>query len=113
MAAMQAVATREQRILQHVIARARILLDPERIWLFGSVARGSATRSSDVDLAFEFPPEARASWARFVADTEDSLPALADLDLVDIDRCAPELAEEIRHTGRLIYERGHVDAAAG
>ena len=108
---MSASVTREQRILQHVIARARLLLDPERIWLFGSQARGSATRSSDVDVAFEVPAGARAQWARFVSDTEESLPALADLDLVDIDRCGPELAEEIRRTGQLIYERGHVDAA--
>src|SRR5262245_2922208 len=109
---MQASATREQRILQHVIAEARRLIDPQRIWLFGSQARGSATRGSDVDLGFELPANARASWARFVSDTEESLPALADLDLVDMNRCAPELADEIRRTGHVIYERGHGDAAA-
>jgi len=103
---------REQRILRYVVAQARRLLDPDRIWLFGSRARGLATRLSDVDIAFQLPAEAHASWARFVSDTEESLPALAELDLVDVDRCGPELAEEIRRTGQLLYERGYGDAPA-
>src|SRR5687767_4077059 len=102
MAALDADA-RLAVILDHVVAKAVHDLDVERIWLFGSQQRGVATRASDVDIAFKLPAGSRRSWARFVLETEDSLPALVDLDLVDIEHCHPELAREVVRTGRVVY----------
>jgi len=102
---MGAEEPRLARILEHVVAKAVQDLDVERIWLFGSQNRGVATRASDVDLALKLPAGSRPNWARFVLETAESLPALVDIDLVDIERCRPELAREVVRTGRVVYER--------
>ncbi len=93
------------RIVSDVLARAVRLVDPERAWLFGSQARGTATRASDVDLAFELPPSAGNRWAAFAIEAQEEVPALVDLDLVDLGTCDPAVAHEITSTGRIIYQR--------
>jgi len=96
---------RVARVVADVVARASRLLDVERVWLFGSQARGTATRGSDFDIALQLPGAARARWSEFALECEDEVPALVDLDLVDVDACDPALAREIAATGRLVYER--------
>ena len=81
------------------------MVAPTQIWLFGSHAQGAATPTSDVDLAFDVPALDRGAWAAFVLEASDEVPALVDLDLVDIRTCAPALAREITATGRVVYER--------
>jgi predicted nucleotidyltransferase len=93
------------RIVADIVGRADRMLNANRVWLFGSQAVGTATPGSDVDLAFQLPPAARARWSEFVLECEDEVPALVDLDLVDVDACDPALASEIAATGRLVYER--------
>lgn len=95
---------RLERIIADVVRRAVQLVEPERIWIFGSQARGTATRGSDIDFAFQVPPRGRPNWSRFVLETPEELPALADVDLVDIALCSPALALEIATTGRIVYE---------
>ena len=96
---------RLDRIVGDVVARAVRLVAPRQIWLFGSHARGAAAPTSDVDLAFDVPTLDRGAWAAFVLEASDEVPALVDLDLVDIGTCAPALAREITATGRVVYER--------
>ena len=91
--------------MRDVVARAVRAIDPRRIWLFGSQARGTATRVSDVDLAFELGAMPSDSWAAFVVDSQEEVPALVDLDLIDLGDCDPQLAREITATGRVVYER--------
>ena len=93
------------RVVGDVVARVSRLLDVDRVWLFESFARGTATSGSDVDIALRVPRSARARWAIFVLECQDEVPALVDLDLVDIDSCDPNLANEIAATGRVVYER--------
>jgi predicted nucleotidyltransferase len=96
---------RTAHVVGDIVARARRLLDVERVWLFGSQARGTDTRSSDFDIALQIGPAARARWATFVTECDDEVPALVDLDLVDLGSCDPNLADEIIATGRVVYER--------
>jgi predicted nucleotidyltransferase len=104
---MSASATNDRiaRVVADVVARASRLLEVDRVWLFGSQAHGTATRGSDVDIAFQMPPAARIRWSEFVLECEDEVPALVDLDLVDLDSCYPSLAREIVATGRVVFER--------
>ena len=92
-------------IVSDVVARAVRLVAPERIWLFGSWVKGTATRASDVDLAMEGAQGGARRWALFATEAREEVPALVDLDLVDLDHCPPRLAHEIRQTGRVVYER--------
>ena len=48
---------RLERIIQQMVLRIVERFDPERIILFGSAARGDATRDSDVDLLVVMPVE--------------------------------------------------------
>jgi uncharacterized protein len=95
---------RLERIVEDVVRRAVRIVSPERIWLFGSQARGTATRSSDVDIALQLPEAARKNWSRLVLETAEEVPALVNIDLVDIGQCSSALAHEIVNTGRVIYE---------
>lgn len=80
------------------------MVEPLQIWLFGSQARGDARRTSDFDFALRMAHSGKKNWARFVIETEEQLPALTEIDLVDMGACSPELAAEIRRTGELVYE---------
>ncbi len=95
---------RLNRIVEDVVARARRLVEPRRVWLFGSQAQGTARPGSDVDLAFEIPSSKRASWSAFVTETAEEVAALVELDLIDLADCEERLAREIRTTGRIVYE---------
>jgi len=54
----------------------------EHMWIFGSVARGEETASSDIDIAVEISPTAKLSltgFARLRLDLTDILGRTADL----------------------------------
>jgi predicted nucleotidyltransferase len=89
--------------LQQIARFAESLLDVRRIWLFGSRARGGASKVSDVDLGFELGSE--KNWARFTFDAEDEIRSLLDFDLVNMNSCQPELRSVIEREGIVLYER--------
>ena len=73
----------------------------ERVILFGSRARGDFKQTSDIDLAV-FGGDA----ARFVLDIEEETSTLLKYDVVDLSKdVQPELLEEIKQDGRILYEK--------
>jgi predicted nucleotidyltransferase len=75
-------------VLQAVIATLRSRQDElkargiEHMWIFGSVARGEETPSSDVDIVVEISPDSEMSltgFARLRLDLTDILGMTADL----------------------------------
>jgi predicted nucleotidyltransferase len=92
--------TRERAIeeLRRMVLEALGNRDAE-VWLFGSCARNEVLQHSDIDIGIlpwdELP-------AGFVAELsaqieESSIPY--DVDLVDLRRAAPGLAQEVRREG--------------
>ena len=69
-----------------------------RVWLFGSLAVGSARLESDVDLAVEKLPPAR------YFDVLSALMALFEtrVDLVAMEEAPQALRERVLDTGRLL-----------
>lgn len=66
------------------------------LFLFGSVARDEASPASDVDLAFDVPPDARFSLfdqARIQSELADALHA--GVDLVPIEALRPTIRARI------------------
>lgn len=64
----------------------------ERIWLFGSRARGAAKPSSDVDILYSAPPTTDIlQVSNFLADAQDIVGCA--VDILDIDR----LPERLKH----------------
>jgi predicted nucleotidyltransferase len=84
-------------------------VDPTRVILYGSRARGDARDHSDYDLAFVFSPDHRDRWIRFLADLDDAALTLLPVDLLDWNEASESLRDEIGKEGITIYEHasGH------
>lgn len=80
-------------------------VEPDRVILFGSRARGDAREDSDYDLAFDFSSERRLFWLRFVTAAADLPITLQPTDLVAWYEASPELLDRIKREGIIIYER--------
>ena len=73
----------------------------ERVFLFGSRARGDYSRTSDIDLAAE-----GGDFDRFALDVEEETSTLLQFDIVNLNRpMQEELWESIRREGIIIYEK--------
>lgn len=72
-----------------------------KVILFGSRARGDFRRTSDIDLAVS-----GGDFERFALDVEEETSTLLEYDIVNLGReMQPELLEEIRKDGRILYEK--------
>jgi uncharacterized protein len=69
------------------------------VWMFGSCARGKVLQHSDIDIAILPRDELSAGFFSDLAESieESSIPY--GVDLVDLRRAAPTLAEEVRREG--------------
>jgi predicted nucleotidyltransferase len=83
----------------------------QRVWLFGSRARGDNFERSDIDLAVEAPGIDRYEWLKITLDFEDEAPTLLSIDLVRLEEAPALLREQIRDEGILVYERARAPAA--
>ena len=89
------------RTLDYAVEQARLHLNARRVWLFGSRARGSATRLSDIDIAVEAGENAQ--WGLFAANMEEYAPTLLHIDLVDMANCGQHLRDAVLEDGILLY----------
>jgi len=107
----QAVKEADDRVwLQEAARRLRDDLDPQLVLLFGSRARGTATRKSDIDLLVVWDTEAPP-----LARIDRVLHLLADSPWpVEVVIYTPKELEAVRHRpfvrsileeGRVLYER--------
>lgn len=83
----------------------------DRVWLFGSRARGDNFERSDIDLAIEAPSIDRNDWLKIKLDFEDEAPTLLLIDLVRFEDAPEHLREQIRDEGIVVYERARAQAA--
>ena len=91
--------------VRRVVGSAVRAVDPVRVILFGSRARGDARENSDYALALVFPPARRHRWLRFLADFDDAALTLLPVDFVDWDEASEPVREQIRKEGITLYER--------
>ena len=82
----------------------------ERVWLFGSRARGDQFPRSDIDLAIEAPGMGRYDWLKIALDFEDEAPTLLSIDLIRLEGAPEHLRQDIREEGILLYERARAQA---
>ena len=87
----------------------RLALHPavERVWLFGSRARGDHFPRSDIDLAIEAPGIDRGEWAALHLDLEEEADTLLLIDCVLIDDLPESFRRRVHREGKLLYERGN------
>jgi predicted nucleotidyltransferase len=82
----------------------------ERVWLFGSRARGDHFERSDIDFAIEAPAMARCDWLKLSLDFEEQAPTLLCVDLVRMEEAPEHLREQILEEGIVVHERSHAQA---
>ncbi len=76
---------------------------PRRIYQWGSVLKPDGFRAySDLDIAVEGVTDAE-SFFRMLGEAQAM--TSFDLDLVQMEKIAPEYAEDIRRHGKVVYER--------
>jgi len=83
----------QDKVCQFVAAKAREI-GCDQVWLFGSRARGDHALLADYDFAFE-GQYTDGAWARFTLDVEENLPALREVDLVDLRFASSELRASV------------------
>ena len=88
-----------------VLRQLQKFLQIERIYLFGSRARGDAGPRSDIDLAIACPQATPIIWAD-ICEAIDGADTLLKIDAIRLEEASPELAQRILAEGRLLYERG-------
>ena len=91
-------------IRDQVIEEIRILAEKyqiEKIYLFGSRARGDYHRTSDIDLAVS-----GGDFDRFALDVDEETSTLLRFDIFDLNRSVQqELLDAIEKEGRVLYEK--------
>ena len=74
---------------------------PARVYLFGSWARGEATRGSDIDVAIlPLAPLPQGLMSEIREAIEESL-VVYNVDLVDLSQAAPPFRDRVLHEGVL------------
>lgn len=69
------------------------------VWLFGSCARNEVLQHSDIDIAILPRGDLPAGFFSDLAERIEASSVPYDVDLVDLRRAAPSLAEEVRREG--------------
>ena len=83
----------------------------ERVWLFGSRARGDHFERSDIDLAVEAPRMERGEWLKLSLDFEEEAPTLLCVDLVRMEEAPEHLRAQILQEGVVVHARSRAQAA--
>ena len=93
---------RVDEVMTEIIQRCR-LYGAQKIILYGSRAKGTATERSDIDIAVS------GVASHEILDLQENLeeiPTLYTIDLVDLDTCQNQLLlEDIKQYGREIYKK--------
>ena len=95
---------REKEIFEKSLKLLVRELDPKRIYLFGSRAKGDARPGSDFDFALDCQsPEAMKK--NQVKDMLDAIAGLYSIDIVFLPEIDPGFKDLILETGKVIYEQ--------
>ncbi|MEO0263509.1 MAG: type III-B CRISPR module RAMP protein Cmr1 [candidate division WOR-3 bacterium] len=81
------------KILDKIVSKIRAELNPSKIYIYGSRARGDAYKNSDIDIAVETDAPL------------EKLQLNAPVDLVNIKKVNNDLKKKIKREGILLYER--------
>lgn len=89
--------------IQKIVQELATKYDVERVFLFGSYARGEETPESDVDLRVDMADSPTWSYFNFFSDLEEHLGI--SVDLVESDGMPDYLLEEVRKDEVKLFER--------
>ena len=86
-----------------LINKAKEMLHPSQIILYGSFARGNPHSKSDIDIAFKFDSDP-LQWIRFINWANEHFNTLRHLDLVNFAESDISFQQMIEKEGKILYE---------
>jgi predicted nucleotidyltransferase len=89
--------------IQQIVSRLAKEYGAERVYLFGSYARGEATEQSDIDLRIDKGEIRGLRFAGLLGDLEEALGN--KVDLISTAGMDEQFLEAIRPDEMLLYER--------
>ncbi|MGE0267564.1 MAG: nucleotidyltransferase domain-containing protein [Candidatus Omnitrophota bacterium] len=95
---------REQEVINNVLSVLKKRLNPDKIILFGSRAKGISAPGADIDLALE-GDRPGISVLQKLNEEIDQVSGLYSVDLVFLNDVDVSFKEIIMNTGKVIYER--------
>ena len=93
---------REQEITQAVVKILKMRLNPPKIYIFGSRAKGCADKHSDFDFAVDCGRPS-LSIQRELREKIDAVSGLYKVDIVYLRSIDKEFREIILNTARVVY----------
>ena len=90
------------REIQEVVSKLAKEYGEERVYLFGSYARGDMTEGSDIDLRIDKGAIRGLAFAGLLGDLEDALGT--NIDLISTAGMSPEFLQEIQKDEVLLYD---------
>ena len=78
-------------------------LNPQKVILFGSRARGDFKTRSDYDFAISVP--ATTETAAILLNVQENAPTLCGIDIVNLDEVSENFKKRIHQEGVVLYER--------
>jgi len=98
------MTTRENEVLQKAIDILKENLNPGKIILFGSRAKGKPKKNADFDLAVDtIKPEIRTR--RIISEKIDNKTGLYSFDIVYLNSVDKNFKDLVLKTGKIVYER--------
>lgn len=98
------LSPREQQVLDSVVEILKKRLQPNRIILFGSRAKGKSHLGSDFDLAVD-QDQPELIMERQIREDIDQVSGLYSVDVVYLNSVDAEFKNIILKTGKTIYEQ--------
>lgn len=95
---------REIDITQKVVDILKGFLNPPRIIIFGSRAKGNNQKHSDFDFAIE-SSKPSLTIERKIREEIEKISGLYKIDIIYLDSVDKDFREIVLKTGKVIYER--------
>ena len=89
---------------ERIVKRLKDIPEVERIYLFGSRARGDNAARADIDIAVSCPTANKSQWLK-IWDAVEQTDTLLLIDVVRIEETSEELRRKIVSEGQVIFER--------
>ncbi len=89
-----------QSLLRYVVSK----VSPNKVFLFGSRARGTQRENSDFDIAVVQKKCSEEDWTHVLVHLSTEPLTLHKVDLVEYETLAQDYKENIKKEGKALYE---------
>ncbi len=92
-------------VLQNIIKLLISDLNPDRLILFGSRAKGNAHKGSDIDVAVEGGTSLDHREERKLKEKIEEVSGIYFVDIVFLVKTSKDFRDRIMETGKVVYEK--------